>query len=182
MTFEEAPLSGAYLIRRERTTDTRGAFERIWCTRELEARGLNGRLAQASLSTNVKRATLRGMHFQKAPGEEDKLITCLSGSIYDVIVDIRRHSPTFAQWYGIHLSEKEATALYVPKGFAHGFITLEESTTLLYQITEFHDPLLAAGFRWNDPTLAINWPIEPAIISDRDRELPYFAPESSVVL
>ena len=182
MIFEETPLSGAYLIRRERNVDTRGVFERVWCTREFETRGLNGRLVQASLSTNVKRATLRGLHFQNAPAEEDKLVTCLSGSIYDVIVDIRRHSPTFAQWFGTHLSAKEATALYVPKGFAHGFMTLEDHTTLLYQITEFHDPQLAAGFRWNDPTFAINWPIEPAIISNRDQELPYFAPGSPITL
>jgi dTDP-4-dehydrorhamnose 3,5-epimerase len=182
MIFQETPLSGAFAIKRERSADARGAFERMWCAREFEAQGLNGRLVQVSLSTNVKRATLRGLHFQIAPGQEDKLVTCISGSIYDVIVDLRQRSSTFGQWYGIRLSDEDATALYVPKGFAHGFVTLEDSTTLLYQITEFHDPSLSAGFRWDDPTLAISWPMAPTIVSERDRSLPYFEPESCPLL
>ena len=128
MTFEETPLAGAYIVRRERSEDVRGAFERLWCTRELEARGLNGRLAQSSLSTNIRRATLRGMHFQKEPHAEEKLIACLAGSLYDVIVDIRQGSATRGRWFGLRLSAQEPLALYVPKGLAHGFVTLEDDT------------------------------------------------------
>jgi dTDP-4-dehydrorhamnose 3,5-epimerase len=176
MTFEETPLKGAYMVRRERSADGRGAFERLWCARELEDRGLNGRLAQASLSTNGRRGTLRGMHYQTCPGMEEKLVTCLRGSLYDVIVDVREGSPTVGRWFGMRLSADAPVALYVPKGFAHGFVTLEDDTAILYQITEFYDPALAAGFRWNDPTFAIGWPLAPEVVSDRDRAFPDFAP------
>jgi dTDP-4-dehydrorhamnose 3,5-epimerase len=171
--LEETPLEGAYLIRRDRAEDARGSFERLWCTGELELHGLNGQLAQASLSINAKRGTLRGMHFQRPPAEEDKLVTCLRGAIYDVVVDIRRNSPTFGRWYSVRLCAEEPVSLYVSKGFAHGFLTLEDDTTILYQITQFYDPALSAGIRWDDPALAIEWPFEPLVVSDRDHNFPF---------
>ena len=179
MIFEETSLPGAFLVKSERHADERGRFERLWCAAEFASRGLSPKLAQTSLSINRQKATLRGLHYQKPPAAEDKFVTCLRGRIFDVIVDLRASSPAYGQWLGVELSASEAVALYVPKGCAHGFVTLEDDTWLLYQISEFYAPELGSGIRWNDPGLAIAWPIEPAMISEKDRALPLFQPGTS---
>ena len=174
MIFEETPLSGAFLVRSDRHIDERGAFERLWCASEFARHGLATTLAQTSLSANRRRATLRGMHYQAPPVPEDKLVTCVRGRLFDVIVDLRASSPTYGRWYGAELSEEHPVALYAPKGFAHGFVTLEDDTWILYQISETYVPKLAAGIRWDDPDVAIVWPIEPEVISVRDSAFPLF--------
>lgn len=176
MTFEETPLPGAFVIKVDRHCDDRGSFQRIWCAGEFAARGLNGTLAQNSISANARRGTLRGLHYQSPPAMEDKVVSCLSGRLFDVIVDLRVSSPSCGRWYGVELAADDACALYIPKGVAHGFITLEDDTNILYQISQPYDPARAAGVRWDDPALAIDWPMEPSIVSGRDRELGAFSP------
>jgi dTDP-4-dehydrorhamnose 3,5-epimerase len=169
MIFRETKLKGACIVDIERREDGRGFFARTWCRREFEAHGLNPRLAQCSISFNAKKGTLRGMHYQVKPFEEAKLVRCTRGSLCDVIVDLRRDSPTFKNHLGVTLTSDNRTMLYVPEGFAHGFLTLEDNTEVLYQISEFHAPDHARGFRWNDPAFEIAWPSDVMIISDRDR-------------
>lgn len=172
MIFEETPLKGAFVLRRDRQCDERGSFERLWCAKEFAAHGLATRLAQTNLSRNPRKGTLRGLHYQQSPAEEDKIVTCTRGRIFDVIVDIRRDSPTRGQWYGVELAGEEPNSLYIPKGFAHGFITLEDDSEIIYQMTEFQAPELASGIFWNDPDLAIEWPAQPIVISARDQAWP----------
>ena len=174
MRFESSPLDGVFVIESERTEDQRGFFARTFCRREFEAHGLNPCVAQCSVSYNHWRGTLRGMHYQVAPHQEVKLIRCIRGAIYDVIVDLRRDSPTFKQWIGMELSADTGRALYVPRGFAHGFQTLVDNTEVFYQISEFHDASCARGLRWNDPALAICWPMLPRVIAERDANYPDF--------
>lgn len=175
MRFTATPLAGAFVVELEPVADERGFFARTWCAREFEAHGLNPRLAQCSLSYNRRRGTLRGLHFQTAPCREDKLVTCLRGAIFDVIVDVRRDAPTFGRSFAIELTAEARTMLYVPQGFAHGFQTLTDDTEVLYMISEFYSPAHVAGIVWDDPTLAIAWPPADRIISERDRQLPRFS-------
>jgi dTDP-4-dehydrorhamnose 3,5-epimerase len=178
MLFRETRLKGAYEIELELHPDERGSFARTYCWREFEAHGLNPRVVQCNVSCNRKRGTLRGMHFQAAPNEEAKLIRCLRGALYDVIVDLRPDSPTLRQWTAVELSARPghpSGMLYVPAGFAHGFQTLEDDTEIFYQMSEFYAPEAARGFRWNDPVFAIDWPEPVRVISDRDRGYPDFA-------
>jgi len=172
MIFNQAKLPGAYVIDIERREDERGFFARSWCRTEFEAHGLNPNLAQCNISFNSKKGTLRGMHFQAKPYEEAKLVRCTMGSLYDVIVDVRRDSSSFKQHMGIILTSDNHKMLYVPEGFAHGFLTLEDNTEVHYQISEFHAPDYARGFRWNDPAFGIEWPADVKIISERDRNYP----------
>lgn len=174
MIFRETGLAGAWIVEIERFEDERGFFARTWCERELSERGLESRLAQCSISWNRHRHTLRGLHYQAAPHEEVKLVRCTSGSIHDVIVDIRPDSPTFKKWFGVVLSAENRRALYIPAGFAHGFLSVAENSEVLYQISAFHHPESARGLRWNDPAFAIDWPVDPAVISDRDAGYPDF--------
>ncbi|WP_394833816.1 dTDP-4-dehydrorhamnose 3,5-epimerase [Pendulispora rubella] len=174
MKFVPLSLHGAYLIELERLEDERGFFARTWCAREFEAHGLNPRLTQCNLSQNAKRGTLRGMHFQAAPHEEAKLVTCVSGAIHDVIVDLRAGSPTYRQWIAVELRGTGATwrGLYVPEGFAHGFQTLLDDSLVFYQMSEFFAPESARGIRYDDPGLGIEWPIPGPIVSVKDRSYP----------
>jgi len=174
MIFRDTPLGGAFIVDIERREDNRGFFARTWCLREFEAHGLNPRLVQCSISFNARKGTLRGMHYQTKPFEEAKLVRCTAGSLCDVIVDLRRDSTTFRHHLSVILSAENRTMLYVPEGFAHGFLTLEDDTEVHYQISEFHAPDHARGIRWNDPALAISWPAEVKVISDRDRNYPDF--------
>jgi dTDP-4-dehydrorhamnose 3,5-epimerase len=174
MIFRETRLKGAYIVDIERREDDRGFFARTWCRREFEAHGLNSRLAQCSISFNSKKGTLRGMHYQVKPFEEAKLVRCTRGSLFDVIIDLRRDSPTFKGHLGVTLTSDNRSMLYVPEGFAHGFLTLEANTEVHYQISEFHAPDHAKGVRWNDPAFGIAWPSDVMIISDRDRNYPDF--------
>jgi len=174
MIFTATTLTDAYVIEVEKKEDDRGFFGRYWCQREFELHGLNPRLVQCNISFNYRKGTLRGMHYQSKPFEEAKLIRCSGGSIYDVIVDLRQHSPCFKQHFGVVLTAGNNKMLYVPEGFAHGFLTLEDNTEVSYQMSEFYSPDHASGFRWNDPEFGIKWPAEIQVISDRDRNYPDF--------
>jgi dTDP-4-dehydrorhamnose 3,5-epimerase len=173
--FTETKLQGAYLIEMERLPDERGFFARSWCRQEFTAQGLNAQLVQCSVSFNAKQGTLRGMHYQIKPYEEAKLVRCTQGAIYDVIVDLRQASATFGEQVGYTLTQDNHKMLYVPEGFAHGFLTLSDNTEVFYQMSEFYAPGAARGFRWDDPSVGIHWPEDIRIISERDRELPDFS-------
>jgi dTDP-4-dehydrorhamnose 3,5-epimerase len=173
MRFTELKVAGAYLIEPEERRDERGFFARVWCARELEAHGLESSFAQASIAYNERNGTLRGMHFQAPPHEEVKLVRCTAGAIFDAIVDLRPDSPTYLQVAHEVLSARNRKMLYVPRGFAHGYQTLEDHTEVFYQMSEFYTPGAEGGIRWDDPTLAIPWPdMEERIISEKDRGLP----------
>ena len=179
MVFHDTGLSGAFLIDLERIHDERGFFARSWCTRDFTERGLNGRLVQCNVSRNRVRGTLRGMHYQVAPQEEAKLVRCTMGAIYDVIVDLRPGSSTYLKSFAAELSAENHRSLYIPEGFAHGFLTLTDESEVFYQMSEFYAPEAARGLRWNDPLLAIDWPGPVIVISDRDRTYPDFTPRLS---
>jgi len=169
MKFIETPLKGAFVIELDPHVDERGFFARTFCAREFAARGLNALVAQCSVSQSKHRGTLRGMHWQAPPHEECKLIRCLQGAIYDVIIDLRRDSPSFRRWFAVELTAANYRQLYVPAGFAHGFQTLADNTEVFYQMSEFHVPDSARGVRWNDPAFAIDWPAaERRILHPRD--------------
>jgi dTDP-4-dehydrorhamnose 3,5-epimerase len=174
--FHETKLAGAYVIEIERRADERGFFARTFCEREFAAHRLPTRFPQSNLSYNRQAGTLRGMHYQANPYRESKLIRCATGSIYDVIVDLRPSSPTRLEWVGVELTAESGRALFVPEGFAHGFITLSDDTNVTYQMGEFYQPDAARGIRWNDPCLSIRWPREPAVIAERDASYPDFDP------
>ena len=172
MIFNEAGLPGAYIIEPEPAEDQRGYFARTFCRREFAARGLNSDVAQCSVSFNVRKGTLRGMHYQAEPHGEVKLVHCVRGAIYDVIIDLRPGSESYCRWVGVELSALNGRQLYVPEGFAHGFVTLEDDTLVCYRMSAFYAPEYARGVRWNDPAFAIKWPLSDPIISDKDRLLP----------
>ena len=175
MIFAETALRGAFIVDQEPHLDERGYFSRLWCAREFEAHGLETRVAQCSMSYNRQAGTLRGMHYQAAPYEEAKLVRCTRGAVFDVIIDLRRGSPTFTRHVSAVLSAANGTALYVPRGFAHGFQTLEDHSEVMYQISEFHHADYARGVRWNDPAFAIGWPSTAnRIVNDRDAAYPDF--------
>jgi dTDP-4-dehydrorhamnose 3,5-epimerase len=174
MIFQEAKLGGVFEICLERNVDERGFFARSWCSREFEQRKLNPNLVQCSISFNSRKGTLRGMHYQADRYAEAKLVRCTKGAIYDVAIDMRPHSTTFKQWIGTELTAANRRALYIPEGCAHGFLTMEDETEVLYQISEFHHPESARGVRWNDPAFGIAWPGAVEVISDRDRTYPDF--------
>ena len=169
MKLHETPLPGAYLIELERVEDSRGFFARSFCVDEFARHCLNAPIAQCNVSYNKKAGTLRGMHYQIAPHEEIKLVRCTMGAIHDVILDLRRESKTWGCWYQIELTAENRKALYVPKGFAHGFQTLSDNSEVLYQMSELYHPESARGVRWDDPAFEITWPLADPILSDRDR-------------
>jgi dTDP-4-dehydrorhamnose 3,5-epimerase len=175
MIFRETELRGAFIIEIEPIEDERGFFARTFCRDEFRARGLDAELRQCSLSFNRRRGTLRGLHYQAEPHAEVKQVRCTRGRVYDVIVDLRRGSPTRGRWIGVELGAEDRRALHVPAGFAHGFQTLEDASELFYQMSEPYWPELARGLRWDDPSLAIAWPFGDPIVSDRDRALPTLA-------
>jgi dTDP-4-dehydrorhamnose 3,5-epimerase len=172
MIFVETPLPGAYVIEVEKHEDERGFFARSWCAREFAAKGLDPHLVQCNVSYNKLKATLRGLHYQIPPHAEVKLVRCTKGSLFDVIVDLRKDSTTFLKWFAIELTATNHRMLYIPKLFAHGFQTLEDDTEIFYQMTEFYEPAASKGLRWNDPRLGINWPDAGRTISKRDQAYP----------
>jgi dTDP-4-dehydrorhamnose 3,5-epimerase len=176
MTFTTTELPGAFVIDPERIEDERGFFARTFSVNEFEGHGLNPRIDQCSVSYNRIRGTLRGMHFQAAPHAEAKLVRCVAGAIHDVIIDLRPGSPTFRRWIGVDLSARNRRALYVPEGFAHGFLTLEDDSEVFYQISQSYVPGAARGVRWDDPAFGIRWPGEVKCISARDRDYADFQP------
>jgi dTDP-4-dehydrorhamnose 3,5-epimerase len=170
--FIALPLTGAYRIELDPSLDHRGFFVRTWCAEEFRRHGLNPRLEQCGLSFNSSKGTLRGMHYQDDPYAEAKLIRCCSGSIYDVIVDLRPASSTYAQWFSAELTPSSQSMLYVPEGVAHGFQALADNSEVFYQMSEAYCPEYARGVRWNDPQFAIAWPLANPILSERDRCFP----------
>ena len=176
MKFYPLPLSGAFLIELESVCDDRGYFSRIFCREELNAKGLHTEIAQVNTSFSQLSGTLRGMHYQLPPAAEDKILRCERGKIYDVIIDIRPESPTFGEWHAEILADRDLKLIYVPKGFAHGFYTLESNTQVTYLVTHPYVVHLERGIRWNDPHFRIEWPGEPAKISSRDQSHPDFDP------
>jgi dTDP-4-dehydrorhamnose 3,5-epimerase len=174
--FRETRVAGALVFEPERHVDHRGSFARLWCARELAERGLDARLAQTSLSTNPRRGTLRGLHYSVAPHAEAKVVRCVRGAVYDVLVDLRPASPTYGRWCAETLTADNGLAVYAPEGVAHGFVTIEDATDVLYQISEFYDPSCARGVRWNDPAFGVAWPEANPILSDRDRSYPDYRP------
>lgn len=174
MIFRETHLAGVFEVHIEPFGDERGFFARTWCQREFEEHGLNSHLVQCSLSFNPVKGTLRGMHFQEEPYPETKLVRCTRGAIYDVVIDLRRGSPTFRQWIAAHLTAENHAMLSIPPGCAHGLLTLEDNTEVFYQMSEFYHPDLSRGVRWNDPAFGVDWPHAPVLLSDRDRTYPDF--------
>jgi dTDP-4-dehydrorhamnose 3,5-epimerase len=169
VTFGELPLAGVYVIDVDRVEDERGFFVRTWCREELRAQGLPVDLAQHSISMNWRKGTLRGMHLQIAPYEETKIVRCSKGAIYDVVLDLRRDSSTFGRWHAVELTADSGRMLFVPRGCAHGFQTLEDTSEVTYLISEFYHPESARGVRWNDPAFAIDWPLPVSVMSNADR-------------
>lgn len=175
MVFTETKLKSAFVIDLERKEDERGFFARTFCVDEFQARGLNARLVQCSISFNPERGTLRGMHWQDPPHAECKLVRVTHGAIFDVVIDLRPNSATFKQHFALQLSAENHRQLYVPEGFAHGFQTLEDNTEVFYQMSAAYAPPLGRGVRWNDPAFGIDWPpAERRIISERDAGYPDF--------
>jgi dTDP-4-dehydrorhamnose 3,5-epimerase len=175
MRFEASTIAGVVLVRADVHADERGSFARTWDRDEFAAHGLNGRVVQRNLSYNHAAATLRGLHFQRSPHAEAKLVSCLAGALFDVAVDLRPESPTFREWIGVELRAVSGTLLYIGEGCAHGFITLEPDTAVEYLMSELFHADSASGVRWNDPAFRIQWPCEPRVISERDRAWPDFA-------
>jgi dTDP-4-dehydrorhamnose 3,5-epimerase len=169
MIFAETRLKGAYIIEIEPLEDERGFFARSFCQKEFEEHSLNFSIVQCNLSYNKKKGTLRGMHYQIAPHKEARLVSCIRGAIYDVIIDLKEHSPTYRQWFAVELTAENYRMLYVPEGFAHGFQTLDDNTEVFYQMSEFYHPECARGVRWNDSAFGIEWPLPNPILSDKDR-------------
>ena len=172
MIFTESSLAGAYLVDLERLSDERGFFARSYCAEEFAARGLGPELRQCSVSHNSRKGTLRGLHYQCAPHEEHKLVRCTAGAVFDVIVDIRAASPTYRRWFGAELSCANRRSLFIPPGFAHGFVSLTDDAEVYYMISVAHAPQFSHGLRWNDPAFAIAWPLAPTVISARDAAYP----------
>jgi dTDP-4-dehydrorhamnose 3,5-epimerase len=172
--FTETKLQGAFIIDIEPREDERGFFARSWCEEEFKRHGLNPRLVQCNISFNKKRGTLRGMHYQVEPFPEAKVVRCTMGAMYDVIIDLRKDSPTFKQWLAVELTAENRRALYIPEGFAHGFQTLENNTEAFYQMSEFYHPECARGVRWDDSAFGVEWLGCPKIISPQDSRFPDF--------
>lgn len=175
MRFIETPLEGVVVIESEAHKDERGSFARIWCAKEFAEHGLNSELVQCSLSRNHLAGTVRGMHFQSAPHEETKVVRCVSGALFDVALDLRKGSGSFGQWFAAELNDENGRALYVPPGVAHGFQTLTDNTSVLYQISDWFVPESASGVRWDDPAFGIDWPLACSVISNKDATYPLFS-------
>lgn len=172
MKFKETKLKGLYVIEPEIHFDERGYFARIFCKQELSKIGIDFNIVQVNRSLNKKQGIIRGMHFQKPPKAEDKIIQCIKGKIYDVAIDLRQDSPTYGEWVAEELSEENKKMFLIPKGFAHGFQTLADSCEILYFMSEFYSPQYESGVRWNDPFFNIKWPIKDPILSEKDKNWP----------
>jgi dTDP-4-dehydrorhamnose 3,5-epimerase len=174
MIFIKTKFFGVYIIEIEKYEDERGFFARTWDKNQIKEMGLDDSIIQSSMSYNRKKGTIRGMHYQIKPFEETKLVRCTKGKIFDVIIDLRKDSETFKKWISIELSENNHRTLYIPKGFAHGFQTLEDNTEIIYDISQTHNPEYSKGIKWNDKIIGIKWPLEVTVISKKDSMNPYF--------
>ena len=174
MRFSETNIQGVWILEQERRGDDRGYFARTWCADELARHGLVNVLAQSSISFNARQGTLRGMHFQPAPHEEQKLVYVPRGAIFDVAIDLRPESPSFRKWVGVELNQTNGRMLYVPGGCAHGFLTLADDTLVDYKMSVPYAPNFSFGVRWNDPAFGVEWPRKPRMLSERDANYPDF--------
>lgn len=175
MKFIETELRGAFIVETEKISDDRGFFARIWCKNEYERHGLESNILQSNVGFSVHRGTLRGLHFQLPPYDEVKIIRCTRGKVFDVIVDLRAESPTFKRWVGVELTQDNFRMLYVPKGFAQGYLTMDMNTEIYYHTSQFYAPGHAKGVRYNDSAFKIDWPGDIKVISAADRNWPDFA-------
>ena len=172
MLIEKTPLTGGLVTSLQKVEDERGCFARTYCQKEFADAGVDLVVVQSNVSANTRKGTLRGLHFQDDPHPDKKMVTCTRGAIFDVAVDLRRDSDTYLNWFGVELSAENRKGLYIPPGCAHGFITLVDDTDVSYLMGEWYHPELARGARWNDPAFAIEWPIEPAFMNNRDAAYP----------
>jgi dTDP-4-dehydrorhamnose 3,5-epimerase len=176
MRFQQTSVHGVVLITPDQFDDERGFFARTWASDEFEAQGLDTRVVQRNVSYNRARHTLRGMHFQQAPYEEVKLVSCIVGAIFDVALDVRPDSPSFGRWFGAELRQDNGAMLYVPRGCAHGYLSLEPDSTVEYLISEYYHPEVASGVRWDDPFFNVRWPARASVLNARDASYPDFQP------
>jgi len=172
MRFTPTPIKGAFIVDLEERRDDRGFFARVWCQQEFVAHGLNARFVQCNSSSSRERGTMRGLHYQTAPYGEAKLVGCIRGRVFDVIVDMRPDSPSYLKAFGAELTEQNRSMMYVPEGCAHGYLTLEDDSEVLYPVTEFYHPEAEAGLRWDDPVVSVAWPETPRIVSPKDQAWP----------
>jgi len=178
MRFGETSIAGAFVLDIERFEDERGFFARVSCVREFSEHGLAAAIMQTSIAYNRKKGTLRGLHYQAPPGREAKYVRCTRGAILDVVVDIRPNSPSFLRHIAVELTADNRRGLYVSPGLAHGYQTLTDDTEVFYQMSDYHAPELARGFRWDDPAFGIAWPDGPRIINSRDNGYPPFSTDA----
>jgi dTDP-4-dehydrorhamnose 3,5-epimerase len=178
MRFQPTPLQGSYLVDLEKRGDDRGFFSRLFCSKEFAAHGLEPQFVQANNSFSARKGTLRGLHYQIVPKAEMKLVRCIRGAVYDLILDLRPSSPTFGSSFGAELTAENRQMMLVPKGFAHGFITLEDDSELLYLVSEFYSSEHERGVRWDDPQFQIKWPVNPEVISEKDQSYPDYVSSS----
>jgi dTDP-4-dehydrorhamnose 3,5-epimerase len=174
MIFTKTKIKDVYILEPELLADDRGFFARSFCKEEFRQSGLETDIVQSNISYNRKKGTLRGMHYQTAPYEEAKIVSCTKGAIYDIVLDLRKDSETYMEWIAIELTDKNFKMVYVPKGHAHGFQTLKDNTIVYYQMTEFFHPECSKGIKWDDPSFKIKWPIDKLTISSKDRSYPNF--------
>jgi dTDP-4-dehydrorhamnose 3,5-epimerase len=174
MIFTKTGIEGAFIIDLNKIEDERGFFGRSFCINEFKRNNIIPNIVQANISSNKKKGTLRGLHMQLAPFEETKIVRCTRGVIYDVLVDLRIASPTYLKWLGIELTSENFRMLCIPCGCAHGYLTLQDDTDVMYHVTEFYNPKAEVGFLWNDPAFKIEWPINPLLVSKKDEEHPLF--------
>jgi dTDP-4-dehydrorhamnose 3,5-epimerase len=173
MRLSETPVHGAFIVEPEPHGDQRGFFARVWCRREFAERGLDADFVQCNSSFSAARGTLRGLHYQEAPHDEVKLMSCTRGAIFDVMVDLRPESPSYLRWFGLELTAENRRMLYVPRGCAHGYLTVQDDSEVMYPVTAYYHPQAERGVRWNDPLFQIAWPAGgPSTISDKDRAWP----------
>lgn len=170
MRFVETPIAGAWIVEPEPRSDERGAFARLWCRDDFAARGLSADFVQCNASYNVSAGTLRGLHYQSAPFGEAKLVSCVKGRVFDVLVDMRPKSSTYRRWFGAELDPIDRRMLYVPEECAHGYLTLEAGSEVIYPVTMKYHPESELGLRWDDPAIGIQWPVRPSVVSDKDRQ------------
>lgn len=182
MPITATPLGGTYEIEMDKKGDERGFFARLFCSREWKLAGLDSTIAQINNSLSTETGTLRGLHYQLPPAAETKIVRCIQGSLWDVCLDLRKESLTYLQWYAVLLTAQNRKMLYIPKGCAHGFITLEPNTEILYLVSSFYSPEHERAVRWDDPAFNITWPILPTTLSERDRNLPNFHTEKEGIL
>ncbi len=169
MKFIKTKLKDVYIIEPQKRGDARGYFARIFCKKEFSEQGLTTNFVQSNTALSKVKGTFRGMHFQKSPYSEVKVVRCTKGALFDVVIDLRKKSPTYKKWLGIELSEENCKMLYIPKGFAHGYITLKNNTEIFYMVSQFYTPEAEGGVRFNDPAFAITWPTKFNIISEKDK-------------